>query len=343
MKKMVAVLCSIFIFIAAGEIFTRMLQHGHVIYNFSKGEHNVGVKRFETFSPKLIKSDNPVLYLENDPSDPLVNALGMRGALVSVPKPANTYRIAVIGDSVSFGFGVKLEDSFPYILEADLRSKGQYQGKNVEVINFSVNGYGLESYREVLLKKAEKFEPDLVIIGYCLNDLASADAVFVAVGDMMKKNSSYKNLAKYSQFLAAIKFYSDKAWAKTAGEWQFKQEYKEPRAAEYLKTNFEQIENFGKAHNVSVLVLVFPLFTDFKNYDLMDIHNTVNDALKNAGLAHIDLLGVFTGQPAESFRLNNEDVTHPNANGHQLIVKAIEAALPDFFDDDITVRRQESL
>jgi lysophospholipase L1-like esterase len=341
MKKIMAVLCAVLIFMAAGEIFTRVLQHQHVIYNFSKGEHNVGVKRFETFSPKLIKSDNPVLYLENDPSDPLVNALGMRGALVSVAKPANTYRIAVIGDSVSFGFGVKLEDSFPYILEADLRSKEQYQGKNVEVINFSVNGYGLETYREVLLKKAEKFEPDLVIIGYCLNDLASADAVFVAVGDMMKKNAGYKNLAKYSQFLAAVKFYSDKAWDKTAGEWQFRRGYKDPRVDGYLKTNFEQIVSFGKAHNVAVLVVVFPLFTNFQNYGLLDIHNKVNGALDNAGVLHIDLLGAFKDQSAESLRLNKEDVTHPNAVGHQRIAKAIEDALPDALHG-VTARHPES-
>jgi hypothetical protein len=39
MKTTIAVLCSILIFIAAGEILTRVLQRQHFIYNFSKGEH----------------------------------------------------------------------------------------------------------------------------------------------------------------------------------------------------------------------------------------------------------------------------------------------------------------
>jgi lysophospholipase L1-like esterase len=338
MKTTIAVLCSILIFIAAGEILTRALQRQHFIYNFSKGEHNVGVKRFETFSPKLIKSDNPVLYVENDPADPLVNTLGMRGPQVSIAKPVNSYRIAVIGDSVSYGFGVKLEESFPFVLEANLRSKGQFQGKNVEVINFSVNGYGLETYKEVLLKKAAAFDPDLVVIGYCLNDLSSADAVFIAVGDMMKKNAGYKKLSKYSQFFAAVKFYSDKAWAKTAGEWQFRQGYKDPRAAGYLATNFEQIRDFGAAHNIPVLVVVFPLFTDFENYGLREIHSTVSSQLNSVGLRYLDLLDSFNGQSARHFRLNDEDVTHPNAAGHQFIARRIESAL----QDALTARRQES-
>jgi hypothetical protein len=47
-----------------------------------------------------------------------VNADGFRGPRDARPKPAGTLRIAVIGDSVTLGYGVNEADTFPSLLAA---------------------------------------------------------------------------------------------------------------------------------------------------------------------------------------------------------------------------------
>ncbi|MBN1871331.1 MAG: SGNH/GDSL hydrolase family protein [Candidatus Omnitrophica bacterium] len=82
-------------------------------------------------------------------------------------KSPGVYRIACIGDSVSFGYKVKREESFPKVLEKMLNedNKGKY-----EVINFSVPGYNTAQESEILKEKVLGFDPDAVILVYCGND-----------------------------------------------------------------------------------------------------------------------------------------------------------------------------
>lgn len=72
-------------------------------------------------------------------------------------KPAGTYRIMVIGDSVSRGKSV--EESYSGQIQALLRE----QGIQAESINFSLPGYGARR-KNVVLKQALKYQPDLVIL-----------------------------------------------------------------------------------------------------------------------------------------------------------------------------------
>ena len=67
----------------------------------------------------------------------------MRDHEYSLTKPAGVKRIAVIGDSVAFGFtrhpvALPLKEIFPKVLEAELNaaSPGRY-----ELLNFAVTGY----------------------------------------------------------------------------------------------------------------------------------------------------------------------------------------------------------
>ncbi|MBP7216416.1 MAG: SGNH/GDSL hydrolase family protein [Candidatus Omnitrophica bacterium] len=91
----------------------------------------------------------------------------MRGRLFSLDKPAGVYRIAVVGDSISFGWMVNERDSFPRVLERMLNKPG---GKKFEVINFSVPGYNITQELELVKTKVLQFHPDMVILSFCGND-----------------------------------------------------------------------------------------------------------------------------------------------------------------------------
>lgn len=87
----------------------------------------------------------------------------------SVVKPADTYRILVLGDSFTFSI-TTMEHSFPKYMER-LFSKSKMP---VEVLNAGVSGYGVDDEYYYYLKKGARFTPDLVVIGFYVgNDITS--------------------------------------------------------------------------------------------------------------------------------------------------------------------------
>src|SRR3989344_7830887 len=75
-------------------------------------------------------SENPILLYELAPNtsseyaDSIVkiNSEGLRDYEYRIKKPDNTFRIVVLGDSMVFGYGLDLEDTFPKFLERKLNA-----------------------------------------------------------------------------------------------------------------------------------------------------------------------------------------------------------------------------
>jgi hypothetical protein len=69
------------------------------------------------------------------------NSLGMRDQPYSVAKPAQTVRIALVGDSIGAGWGVEVEDRFESILEQTWNARSRAAGgPAVEIVNCAVPG-----------------------------------------------------------------------------------------------------------------------------------------------------------------------------------------------------------
>ena len=71
-----------------------------------------------------------------------INSDGLRDREHSKSKPAGTLRIAVVGDSYAEAFQVERERAFWSVLEGRLKDCPALAGREVEVINFGVSGYG---------------------------------------------------------------------------------------------------------------------------------------------------------------------------------------------------------
>ncbi|MBU0755313.1 MAG: SGNH/GDSL hydrolase family protein, partial [Planctomycetes bacterium] len=120
--------------------------------------------------PLCVANDHSYLFSLN-PEHPEVSAQGLRRKEVAVPKPENTFRILVLGDSVVFGEGVAFHNTFSSLLEAALQeAPGR---KKIEVINAGVNGYSPFNELHYYLEQGRKFEPDLVVTVFCMNDVAN--------------------------------------------------------------------------------------------------------------------------------------------------------------------------
>jgi hypothetical protein len=134
-----------------------------------KGYHAIsGVFNPSTPPPLHIVLDSPILYGLN-PEHPEISSQGLRDDEVSIPKPEGTLRILVLGDSVAYGRAVSMNKTFPNRLESLLRE----QFGSAEVINAGVSGYTAYNELQYYLSKGREFEPDIVIIAFCMNDVVN--------------------------------------------------------------------------------------------------------------------------------------------------------------------------
>lgn len=89
-----------------------------------------------------------------------INNLGFRDHRFDA-KRDTTYRIVVIGDSFTFGWGVQGDEAWPKVLERTLRARGV----SVEVANLGKPGAGPADYADAAERALPVLKPDLVVVG----------------------------------------------------------------------------------------------------------------------------------------------------------------------------------
>lgn len=158
------------------EIETRLIWPQPVpdsggLYVYERGDLGYRLK------PNLV--DEPFVRPE---FDTLVstNADGLRGDEVGLRGP-DTFRILVLGDSFTFGYGANQEDAYPQVVEQVLGDLDT--GWNYEVLNGGVPGYMVSQARAYYERYGVALQPDLVVVTVTINDvdLAAKDVTPFAV------------------------------------------------------------------------------------------------------------------------------------------------------------------
>ncbi|MEE2751316.1 MAG: SGNH/GDSL hydrolase family protein [Myxococcota bacterium] len=123
------------------------------------------------------------------------DANGLRAPNHPEAKDPGVFRILLMGCSTTFGWGVEDAETYPARLQALAREAGY---EKVEVINGGQPGYtsfqGLWFWEEV----ASKYEADLVVLGFVVQDARKAaysdlsQAILTGNGSFLKSNVLYK-------------------------------------------------------------------------------------------------------------------------------------------------------
>jgi lysophospholipase L1-like esterase len=94
-----------------------------------------------------------------------INSLGLRDRDYGDRAPG-TLRVLAVGDSYTFGAGVRLEETFAKRLEALLDERGL----RAEVVNAGTSGYGTLQYAALVRRLVPVYRPDAIVVMVTFND-----------------------------------------------------------------------------------------------------------------------------------------------------------------------------
>lgn len=262
---------------------------------------------------------NPDGYFdERNGLDYEMNSQGFRGAEWTDERTPGTERVLVLGDSFTFGEGVKLEDTFCVRLASLLTKE---RGRRVEVINCGVSAWSTDSEIAFLEHRGLRTQPDLVLVAYVLNDADYAgglDLWHEFRGQYEKRGLKHSYVASYAYSLYArgrvgrryVEQMVDGALAKPEN-WN--------KSFDLLAKGNE----LSRAAGARFGVCVFPLLFDLSpTYPMKPIHAMIRAACAKSGIPTLDLFDTFAGHRAASLWVHPSD-PHPNAKANALAAEAI--------------------
>lgn len=101
------------------------------------------------------------------------NSAGMRGPReYPVERVPGTRRVALLGDSFVFGYGVEDDEVVSAVLERRLNASAP-PGTTYEVLNFAVSGSGQAEQLLTWRHRAAAYRPDVVVLFYFSNDIGN--------------------------------------------------------------------------------------------------------------------------------------------------------------------------
>jgi hypothetical protein len=260
----------------------------------------------------------------------LTNAFGMHDGPISLAKPADTMRIAVLGSSMDMGWGVRYQETYINKLEQWLDRHAGLQHssppRHFEVLNFAVAAYSPMQRLEVLRRKVMEFDPDLVIYSATTLDLRLME---IHLCDMLRKNVDLKyDFISQAKALAAVD--SDDLQLDRDGDLLHKDRLKKKLRTVYwwlYDVTFGAIAAECRGQGVPLVMVIIPRVG---KADLPSLRIEPVARLKSLAAHHgvtvFDLSDTFDQIDPAKLEIAAWD-DHPNVIGHHRLFLALARAV----------------
>jgi lysophospholipase L1-like esterase len=307
LKGIIAALISLLIFFVLLEISLQIYTRLFIYYDVEMSRYAVEIKE---------KSDNPLIGHVHIPNsrahlmgvDVVINSDGFRDNDYAVERNQK-YRIAVLGDSLTFGWGVEKEETFEVLLEEMLS-----ETRPTELINFGHGNYNTQQQVNLFKEKGLKYNPDKVVVFYFIND-----------AEVTPERSSWLWVSR----LRSVTF----LWSRARGLMSRAkpgQTFESFYAALYeddqpgfiaVKESFLELQGISEEHGMELQVVMLPELHNLENYPFSDEYAKVTTFLRENGIPVIDLTDSFAGyeDPVELWVALDD--AHPNALAHRMIAE----------------------
>lgn len=254
------------------------------------------------------------------------NSLGFREREIG-PRDADSVRIAVVGDSLTYGQGIARPDRFTEQLDAAL-------GDTTEIYNFGVPGANYDEHRRIMTTAIDAARPDAVILQWYINDVQPS-----GVHSPRPKNLGGP-LHRFLQPNSALYFMANRAFGQlqrslglVASNGDFFTAFADPRSAAAVaaRERLEAVIDIAETASVPLGIVLWPDVTDrgpegdfLRHAALFD---GVLEVCADRELPCLDLRPYLTEVPADRQLIVSRYDSHPNALANQIVAEAIRAWL----------------
>ncbi|HKU74042.1 MAG TPA: GDSL-type esterase/lipase family protein [Pyrinomonadaceae bacterium] len=260
------------------------------------------------------------------------NAQNFRADYPIGPKPAGTFRIICLGDSVTFGYRVppvwpeRPNDynpewqPYPVLVEKELRKANP--NRSIEVFPMAVPGYTSHQGLAWLKRDIGYLQPDVVVASFGWNDVSISDVPDRETIDTRWWPVAIRWVIDHSQVFAHAT-----RWLRSRSTPPQRKRSPAARVSqlEYL-SNFDAIVKLAQGHNAKVIVIGAP-YRDSKTNppeaQLMTQYRAVLKAdMQQNQIPYLEILELTeaAGSVNEGFF---GELIHPNHMGHRLMASEV--------------------
>jgi len=251
-----------------------------------------------------------------------INSLGFRDQEYALNKDKNTFRVVVLGDSTTFGLGVNsIAKTYHTLLEEKLNN--DFDGTmNYEVINGGVTGYTSYQGLQVYKHKLSRFEPDVVLFYFGINDPIRRfyldDKQVLGRSDFGSHHSRLKNILGASSFFKAV-------MPKIISDTKARYSKNIPRVSlvDY-QNNIVELNKLCESKDTMLILISPPLnnrASDERKREINDYRNVLESTAIQNGIP------LLTPTKLTENGISNEnyfrDSVHLNERGHKVLMERI--------------------
>jgi len=295
-----------------------------LVSNFFKLSNIVGIQK------ELINKNDETIYLRPNKrglvfgEEVFTDGYGFRVPSENF-KYLYTENIFILGDSVTFGNGIKEEYTFVGLLRKKF--------DNVNFVNSSVPGYQMKDQINVI-KKSKEFENiKSILYFFTLNDIYGSSNI-VDITSKKISNDTY-NLTKIKLLDDLNKFLRNKSYLylflKGVGTDPSKRWFNalyanyENLAPNVIKDNFKFLDNFSKNIDTNLIVILLPYEYQTRdcNKNILKPQKMLIKILKDLNIATKDLTDEFCNNKKSKKNFLKFDPMHLSKNGHTLVYNTL--------------------
>lgn len=307
LKGVAAALVSLVIFLVLLEVSLQIYTRLFIYYDVEMSRYAVEIKQ---------KSDNPKIGHVHTPNakahlmgtDVAINSDGFRDDEYA-PERNENFRIVVLGDSLTFGWGVEKDEAFEVLLEQMLSEK-----RPTEMINMGHGNYNTEQQVNLFKEKGLKYNPDKVLVFYFINDaeVTPVRSKWLWVSRLRSVTFLWSRfrglLTRTSPGQTFESFYSD-LYADDQPGFQA------------MEAAFLELRGVTEERGIELQVIMLPELHDLVDYPFTDVYAKVASFLRENDIDYIDLTDSFRGYEDAVGLWVAPDDAHPNALAHRMIAE----------------------